>query len=373
MLKKEVWKASFLLTATCIGAGILAMPYAIAKSGYLFGLLNIILIGLAMLALNLIVGEISLRTKGTHEVIGYIKKYLGNNIGELMLVLFTLSIYGALIAYFIGISLSLQAIFHSSQVIYLTIIFVIFSILLFHGIKIVKNSEIILGLTLIILLVIISLFAFSKINIENLKFINPQNLFYPYGIILFSFLSTTAIPEMRKVLENDRKKLRTSIIIGTLIPFFVYIIFTLIVLGVTGLSTTDIATIGLGNVLGSKILVITNVFAIISMAGAFLVLGLALKWTLQYDFGLNHNFALLLTVLIPFLIAISNLTTFTKVISFTGAIFGSFKAILLIITYYRAKKLGDRKPEYELSKGHLLTTILLVIFILGIIHHLFIR
>lgn len=61
-----------------IGAGILGIPYVVAKAGFLTGLLDLIIIGLAVLVLNLYVGEIMLRTKEDHQLTGYAEKYLEN-------------------------------------------------------------------------------------------------------------------------------------------------------------------------------------------------------------------------------------------------------------------------------------------------------
>ncbi len=66
------------LIGTIIGAGVLGIPYVIAKSGFLYGSILIIAIGLAFLVLNLFVGEIVLRTKGQYQLTGYMEKYLGN-------------------------------------------------------------------------------------------------------------------------------------------------------------------------------------------------------------------------------------------------------------------------------------------------------
>ena len=66
-----------ILIGTAIGAGILGIPYVVAKSGFLIGLGYIILLGLIILLVNLYLGEIILRTKGKHQLGGYAKKYLG--------------------------------------------------------------------------------------------------------------------------------------------------------------------------------------------------------------------------------------------------------------------------------------------------------
>ena len=97
--RKHFLEAIATLTGMVIGAGILGIPYVIAKSGFLTGLIDLVIIGLAILVLNLYVGEIVLRTKEKHQLTGYAKKYLGKWGKRLMMFSMVFGLYGALIAY----------------------------------------------------------------------------------------------------------------------------------------------------------------------------------------------------------------------------------------------------------------------------------
>ena len=69
-MKRNIPKAIAMLCGTVIGAGVLGIPFVVAKAGFFVGILSIILLGLAVLALNLFVGEIVLRTPGNHQLPG---------------------------------------------------------------------------------------------------------------------------------------------------------------------------------------------------------------------------------------------------------------------------------------------------------------
>ena len=69
--------ASSMLTGTVIGAGILGIPYVVAKAGFWYGAILIFLLGLAYLFLHLSLGEIVIRTKKQYQLTGYAGKYLG--------------------------------------------------------------------------------------------------------------------------------------------------------------------------------------------------------------------------------------------------------------------------------------------------------
>ncbi len=74
---KGVYKAIATLIGTIIGAGVLGLPYVISQAGFNLGLILILIIGLAVLYMNLFYGEVVLRTKTAHQLAGYAEKYLG--------------------------------------------------------------------------------------------------------------------------------------------------------------------------------------------------------------------------------------------------------------------------------------------------------
>lgn len=74
---KGIWATTFTLSGTVIGAGILGLPYVFAKSGFLFGLFWLLVLGIITLYTFLCLGEISLRTKADHQLPGLAGKYLG--------------------------------------------------------------------------------------------------------------------------------------------------------------------------------------------------------------------------------------------------------------------------------------------------------
>ncbi|MBS3140412.1 hypothetical protein J4479_05415 [Candidatus Woesearchaeota archaeon] len=91
-----IWVAIFTLVGTIIGAGILGIPYVVAKAGVLYGLILMVAIGIAFVYLNLFAGEVILRTNGHHQLTGYAGKYLGK-IGKCFMALsLFVNIYGAL-------------------------------------------------------------------------------------------------------------------------------------------------------------------------------------------------------------------------------------------------------------------------------------
>src|SRR3989344_4824139 len=113
--KKSLFIATSILIGTIVGAGFLGIPYVVAKSGFLIGIFYLIFLGIVMMFLNLALGEISLRTKGDHQLTGYASIYLGKNGRRIMFFSQVFGIYSALLAYVIGVGNSLNFIFGGSS------------------------------------------------------------------------------------------------------------------------------------------------------------------------------------------------------------------------------------------------------------------
>ncbi len=363
------------LMGTVIGAGILAIPYVVSQSGFLFGLIIIIGLGLALLLINLMIGEIVLRTKEQHQLTGYAGKYLGRWGQRLMMFSMVFSIYGALTAYLIGEGETLKAIFKiGTPLMYSLIFFMITFFIIYKGIKAAGKVEMILIGGLLFIVFLIGIYSYDKIDLGNLDSYSWTKFFVPYGVILFALMGFPAVPQLQEVLEHKKQQMRKAIMIGSLIPIFIYILFAFIVIGIIGLQNFEllqpnerIATVAL-SIYSSPILgIFANIVAVLAMFTSFLTLGIALKQMYEYDYHFSKNTALFLTLSVPLLITALNLSTFITVIAVTGAVAGGLEGILIIFTFWKARLLGDRKPEFLLGQYKTLGMILILLFGLGIL------
>ena len=384
MPRKHLIEAIATLVGFIIGAGILGIPYVVAQAGFLTGVLNIIVIGILILIMNLMLGEVVLRTRQHHQLTGYANKYLGKYGKYAMTISMILGLYGPLVAYILKegefLSAILSPIFGGSALLYSLIFAILGSLLIYLGLKFIEESEVLMVLLIMIILIGIAIFTIPHIDITNLGSFNIKNIFLPYGVVLFAFLGTGAIPEMREELKEYKYLMKKAIIIGSLIPLFVYLLFSFMIVGVTGKeNVTDGALIGLGNVLGQGIMKFGLIFGILTMATSFLAVGLAIKEMYNFDFKMRKSYASLLTCIVPIILFIIIFSmkinnAFYRVLDITGAIVFSLLGIIVILMGLTAKKLGDRKPEYSIDGRIFFTVIIIIMFVLGFIQgiiHLF--
>lgn len=370
-MTKTFFQAVAFLIGTVIGAGILGIPYVVQKSGIYLGIAYIIILGIFSLVINLYVGEVSLRTKGTHELTGYAEKFLGKWGKHALLITLSIEIYGALSAYLIGVSESFSSTLGLSPELWIIAYFILMGIILFKGINVVKGYEVIFNAAKLILILAIIIVSVLFFKADNLVVPQAPNFVLPFGVILFAFMGLTAIPELKQILVNDRKKVRNAIIVGSIIPIIVYALFALAVVGATGSSTGEVATIALGDKIGFAMILLGNVFAIFSMTTAFLAIALALIWILHYDYGVNKNLSFIMTMAVPLIIALSGMVGFIRILGITGAIAGGITMILCLIMFHKAKESYERKPEYELPANIYFSSFLIFLLVMGIIATIF--
>lgn len=380
MPKKHVLEAIATLVGMTIGAGILAIPYVVARAGFLTGVLNIIIIGVAILTINLYVGEVSLRTKQEHQLTGYAKNYLGRIGKYIMVFSMIFGMYGALIAYIIKegefLSAILSPIFGGSSLLYSIIFFLVAGFLVYKGLETIEKSELLMVIFILLIVIFFLIASFPSIKIEHLTQFNLRNIFIPYGVVLFAFMGMAAIPEINEELRKNKKEMKKVIIVGSLISLVVYMLFAFIVVGVTGVeNVTDGAIIGLGNVLGYRMLVFGIIFGVLTMATSFIAIGLALKEMYNFDFKLKEPLSSFLVCFVPlvvsmFIILIRIDNAFFKVIDVTGALSGSLMGILIVLMLWKAKKLGDRKPEYSIHENRIIGFLLILMFLAGIVYEI---
>jgi len=366
-MKKE-FRAIVVLVGTTIGAGMFGIPYVVSKIGFLAGMAYLLVLGVLVLFLNLIYGEVILRTPGDHQLIGYVKIYLGKKkrfLNAFCILSLFISLYGALLAYLIKIGEFLSLILGGNAVFFSLVFFILASLAIYFGLRTVSWSELVIVSLLLTLAVLTSILSLGKVQMSNFSGFNLAHFFLPYGVILFALSSSSVIPEMEEVLRKKPGKLKNSIIIGSLIPIFVYLLFVFSVVGTSGLLTSDDAISGLLLFLPDYVIGVGAVMGILAMGSSFLTLGYVLKESWLRDFKTPKNLAFILACLPALVLFLLGARKFIAVLDFTGAVSGGISGILILAMFEKAKKMGKREPAYSLKVPKFLPYLLYLIFFLG--------
>lgn len=372
MPDKNYLYAVSILIGTTIGAGIFGLPYVALKSGFILASALIIVLGIVTLIINLMYGEVTLRTKKKSNIAGYSGKYLGKNGKRAAMLINLFSLYSAMLAYIIvgGIFLNLlfSAYFGGNDFIYSLAIFLLISTGIYFGLKLIGFIEFLMSALLLLIMILIIIRGIPFANLDNLLSYDFSQSFFPFGVILFAFGALSAIPELEQIITKKQERIKSAIIAGTAIPAIAYLLFTAVVLGVSGDNTSEEGISGLGLVLGDGIVILGLIFGILAIATSYLVIGINLKEIFWYDYNLSERKSWALTCFVPFIVFALGLRDFITIINVAGSIACGLVGILVIAIFYKAKKKGDIKPAYEIEIPAIVSAFMILVYLLGIVY-----
>jgi len=378
-MKRSFFFGLSILIGTIVGAGIFGIPYVIERSGIIPGFFYLFVLGGAVLLIHLFFSEIILRTKDKCRLPGFAQKYLGRRGKAFVMISVVLGVTGALLAYLIlggeFLNILLSPFFGLSQAQFTLIFWALSSYFIFRGIKVIAPAEFVTNLVFFLVVIGILFFCLPKFDLDNVSILNVSDIFLPFGVILFSLVGWSAIPEMVDFLKapQERKQIKKIIISSTLIVVVFYVFFALTVIGVAGKNVSQDTLSGLLPFLGPKVIFWGALAALITLADSFLILGLYLKNTFIYDLKVPKGLAALVACAFPLVLFLLGFRSFIATLGFVGTIVGAMEGIIIILIFRKAKNLGDREPEYNLKVPSLLLCFLIAILIFGALAQLCVR
>ncbi len=360
-----------VLIGTIVGAGVFGLPFVMARAGFGLGLFYLIGLTGVVILIHLAYGEIVLRTGQAHRLVGYAAKYLGKRAKIIATLITLVEYYGSLLAYIIlggeFLKIILSRFFGGSEIFWMLVFFVLAAVAVSGGLRFISGGELIMTLALVATVAILAVKSWPLIDHRNFLTMDLSNWLLPYGVILFALAGSVAVPEMRQVLVGQEKKLKPAIFLGTIISAIIYFGFAWTVVGVAGMATSEEAILGLVPYLGGWVVQIGAIFGLLAVYTSFIVLGLNLKNIYRKDYHLSGGLSLVLTCAVPLVFYLLGVKSFILVIGFVGAVAAGLDGILTVLIYLKARKHGDRQPEYSLSGAKVFSGFLILIFSVGLI------
>lgn len=365
--------ATVTLMSTIVGVGMFGLPYAGTRSGFVLAIVLLVVLAIIMTLLHLFYGEVISRTKGKHRLIGYADFYLGKHWKRLISISVIVGFYGSLLVYIIVGGGFLYTIFSSvtnfPPIFFNLIFFAIGAIAIYFGLRFISGLDLFMGFFLILIVLLFFFLGFNQINFDNLKTYSWKYVFIPYGVILYSLAGMSIIPEIREIFTNkNRKMYKLSIILGTIIPAFVYFIFIATVMGLTGENTSLEAISGLKEKLGERVVLFGAVFGFLATITSFFALGLCLRETFYYDFKINKNMAWFLVCSVPLILFFLGAYNFITTITLIGSLMGAIEGTAIVLAHAKARKMGNQEPDYSLKEPALIKYMIILVFLLGFVY-----
>jgi tyrosine-specific transport protein len=356
-----------LVAGSCIGAGMLALPILTGLSGF-FPSLSMLLIAWAFMTFTgFLVLEINGRFTNRVNFTSMAEQSLGRSGRWIALLSYIFLFYSLLVAYIAAsgsvFSAILSELFSLSVPSWTASLFftLIFGWIVYLGTRPVDLCNRILMVGLIIAYLGMIGLGLSRINPSLLLYSAPKYTLLSLPVLMVSFGFQNMIPSLAFYLKGDLKRIRWTILGGSLLTLFVYLIWSLFVLGLLppneiweSYTKGEEATVALRAVLGStSISYFAQAFAFFAIVTSFLAQGLALIHFLADGLKIPENrpntkWLALLALAPPLLLALSDPTIFFKALSFAGGIcamvlFGILPVLIIWIGRYRKNIPGSHR------------------------------
>lgn len=306
---------SVLLTGT-VGAGILALPIALARLGPLLGVAALVLFGLINTVTTAYMVEAVSRSGAIrygHAYIGrMISNYLGSLGAVLVSVVFFLISFLVVIAYYIGFAETLADVTQISKAFWVVVLFGIGIYYVTRGsLNATVASSLIVGAINIGLIFVMALLALTHFNAGYFFYVNrdlltgrsvdPSTLELVFGVLAFALASHMLIPTTaRDVLRRDSsgRSLLWGSVASILVATVLYIVWVLavgssmapdVMATQTGTSLTP-----LSQLIGPSVKIIGLIYAILAMGMASVQNSIALVNLVRERVSTNKQPTLLL-------------------------------------------------------------------------------
>jgi len=376
--------STLLVAGTMIGAGMLAMPLTSAGIG--FGFTLVLLLGLwALLTFSALLFVELYQTEESDAGIGTLaEQYFGKAgriIATAVLIIF---LYALIAAYISGGGSLLKDLLPESfgdkvSILLFTVIFGSFIVIGTHSVD--KINRVLFFVMLAAFTVVLSLML-PAIKFDNLMATPIDNALIisasPVFFTAFGFHGS--IPSLNKYLDGNVKALRISILAGSAITLFAYILWQMSTHGLltqneflqilkedatlNGLVKATLAITGSNMIAGA-----VKLFSTLALVTSFLGVGLGLLECIEDLLKRSFNVTAgrislgLLTFIPPLVFALFYPEGFILALGYAGQMFAFYAVVLPVSLVWKARRTHTDLP-YKVWGGNLT---LIIVLVLGVI------
>lgn len=358
-----------MMIGLIFGAGIFAMPAAVARAGIGWGSLHFIVAFMLMLVIQLWFAEIAFLTKKRERFTGFVRRWLGEKAGHVAFISVIVGYYGGFLAYGVlgGIFLSqLFPVF--SPAVWSFIFFGVSGVLTLFSFKEIGAINFYLTIPLVGFLVVLGGLAIPHMQTSHFGSGDSSLWFLPYGIFIFAFSGLAVIPETSDIMKRlTFRDMRNVIFISMGVTALLYLIFIITVVGVTGSVTTDDALSGLVAFIGREAIIIGAIIGFLAVLTSYISLAADMKNIFYLDYNIPPALSWTLSVLPAPVLFFLGFAHFLQILSFVGAVVFGVSGILIFLM---ARNFHKAHPEHRhalLSTKNPFSVLVLVFLIAGVL------
>ena len=235
--KGTVFGATLLVSGTCIGGGMLALPVITAASGFFPSFVLMAACWIFMTLTGLLLIEANLWMEEGAHITTMASRLLGRFGKFVAVMLYLFMGYASLIAYnagggeIVAIAVAKLIGFPLSRIESCLLFTLIFGTMIYLGTRVIGRINAILVVGMIAAYIALVVVGIDEIRLDYLQHMNWGHSFTAMPIIFTTFSYQLIVPSLTPYLHRDSRMIRKSIILGTSIPFVIYLIWQCLTLG----------------------------------------------------------------------------------------------------------------------------------------------
>jgi len=217
---------------------MLALPVSTAAYGFFPSILLFIVCWLCMMVTGLLILETNLWLKPGANIVSMATQTLGITGKIVAWVTYLLLFYSLMAAYVSGMGDLVQQVILNDFHIKIydgfgsILLIILVGIAVYFGTRSVDYLNRIFFAGKLLTYLAVAIFLIPHIDLAKLVYASGNHIWLPLTVVVTSFGYHNVIPSLRVYLNDDAKKLRVAIIIGSSIPLVVYIIWQFVIMGV---------------------------------------------------------------------------------------------------------------------------------------------
>lgn len=380
---KRIFGGTMLVTGCCIGAGMIGLPVLSALTGFMPSIAAMAFCYLFTTLTGLLLAEATLWFEGNANLPSIVEFALGK-IGKIITVVLFLFLFYCLFVAFLdgGGSLFAEMLAYVFQTpvshsvgILSCMMFV--ATIAYAGAHAADHFNKILLVGLVVSYITLVFVGIPHIHQENLLYTNWSKIFSVVPILLLCFGYQNLVPSLVHYLHKDTRAIRFAIIIGNLIPFFVYFLWNYLILSLlpvnhTGTGNDTQMVIGLltaAAIPSVSVIFFVKSFSLFAMLTSFLPSAVSFVDFLKDGFkNLFHHKVtndlpvFMMVFLPPTACALVYPQIFLSALGFAGGfidvlLFGILPATVVLV----GRRLQTTESKYEVFGGTVTPVVVLVI------------
>lgn len=381
-----------LISGTCIGSGMIALPMVLAKVGLIPSIILMFMIWFIMYHTSLINLELNLQA-GEGLVLGKLGKYFSGRIAEILGTVSLKILSYALLAVFVygGSSILQKLLDLNKSIAYIATWYASISILiLLLPLKLIDyiNRLLFIGLLIIIAILIIGLVSMIKwydlpLFSSRYKEILVWSEIIP--VVFTSFGFQVIFHTLTNYCNKNARTLKLAFLYGSLIPAIIYIIWTCSVLAVVHHENPEfyqqmvISNVEVGELVKElsniakwqSVQLLVWIISSLAIATSVIGVGVGLCDSLKVTFSkltpnlvIRNIIAAFSTILPAYIVTILVPNAFITVLGFAGMILVIIAILLPIYLLFKAKIKNYYYPELQ-KKYLTVISVIVGVFIIG--------